>query len=318
MIKCVPDLAPALRKLPAGKRLLRLRFDFLGLPAEVASNDREALSLFLSLYRAFRARSGRGGKPSSRVGKTRGKGIRLRLLREGTGRRARYLSIDPGFPSFISPDHHRAVAFLSAQLFVNHLYRRSILFFHAAAFLRGGQAFVFCGGSRSGKSTLAMKLRRAGFRLLSDEFAPLDLRTGRILPFPRSLLLREDRFFSPARARRGETVFLDYQEPGRDGRPSRRRLVAWPAPPPVRSAAPGAFFVLRGFASGGTKIRALGAPRAARLLLAHCVNTGYVRARTKTRPIETRARLLSAAPAFVLSPGGRGETAERLAAAVDR
>lgn len=290
MIRSVPDLSPA---LSVRRGLLRARFLFPGLAVAVASNDRRALSLFRTLYSGFLARPGERRPKES---------ARLLLLRE----KDRYLAVDPGFPSFICSDPHRAVSFLSAQVFVNHLFRRPLVFLHAAAVLRGGKALIFCGGSRSGKSTLAAKLERAGWEIFSDEFAPLDLRTGRICAFPRSFLLRE---------KRPGPVFPDWEETDRNGRPSRRSVVA--RPPPSRAAAsPGAVFLLRGFRPGKTEFRALAAARALRLLLDHAVNPGYLRAGRRNDPLRGLVRLLSAAPAWSVRLGGAGETPAELAAAV--
>jgi hypothetical protein len=293
VIRRVPDLSPSLRPV---RGLIRDRYVFPGLAVAVVSNDIRALSVFRSLYRAFLAPPGERGK---------GREVRLLLLRQGR----KYQAVDPGFPSFVCSDLHRAVAFLSAQVFVNHLFRRSLLFLHAAVVLHRGKALIFCGGSRRGKSTLAVKLERAGWALLSDEFAPLDLRTGRIRAFPRSLLLRE---------RRPGPVFPDWEETDREGRPSPRFLVA---PPPFsRSFAvlPGAVFILRGFAPGKTEFRSLSAPRALRLLLDHSVNPGYVRTGGKAAPLSGLVRLLASVPAWSLRPGGRGETPAELAASVAR
>ncbi len=293
MIRRVPDLAPQL--LPA-RGLRWERFAFPGRSVAVASEDREALSLFRSLYRAFLFRRGEAGA---------GREVRLFLLRRGK----EYLAIDPGFPSFICADPHRAVSFLSAQLFVNHLFRSSLLFLHGSVVLREGRALIFCGGSGSGKSTLAVKLERAGHLLLSDEFAPLDLRTGLFRAFPRSFLIR---------GRRRGLVFLDWEERDRRGRPSRRALSARPPSSRDLSAPPGAVFLLQGFRRGRTELRPLPAARALGLLLDHAVNPGYLRAGKGTGPIRGLTRLLSAVPAWSVRLGGGRESPAELAAAVAR
>ena len=57
---------------------------------------------------------------------------------------------------------------------------------------RGG-AVLLIGGSGAGKSTLTAACVAAGLTYLSDELAAVDLRTGRITPYPKPLGLERDR-----------------------------------------------------------------------------------------------------------------------------
>ena len=61
---------------------------------------------------------------------------------------------------------------------------------HAAALERDGRALLIAGPSESGKTTLALALLREGFRLLSDDFTPLDRATGQVAPFLKALGIR--------------------------------------------------------------------------------------------------------------------------------
>jgi len=70
-------------------------------------------------------------------------------------------------------------------------YRRHLLL-HAASVERGGRAILMTGLSGAGKSTLAMLLGEAGWRLLGDEFALLDLESGLLHPFPRAISLKNE------------------------------------------------------------------------------------------------------------------------------
>lgn len=63
------------------------------------------------------------------------------------------------------------------------------LLIHAGVVALDGRAVLIPGAPDAGKSTLTAALVRAGFDYLSDEAARVDLRTGRILPFPRTLTL---------------------------------------------------------------------------------------------------------------------------------
>ncbi|RMF74450.1 MAG: hypothetical protein D6738_06280 [Acidobacteria bacterium] len=64
------------------------------------------------------------------------------------------------------------------------------LVLHAAALERDGRALLVAGPSHSGKTTLALALVRAGFRLLSDDFTPIERRRGVVVPFLKALGIR--------------------------------------------------------------------------------------------------------------------------------
>jgi HprK-related kinase A len=70
-------------------------------------------------------------------------------------------------------------------------WRRHLLL-HAATVERDGRALLMTGLSGSGKSTLAALLGEAGWRLMGDEFALLDLDAGRLHPFPRAVSLKNE------------------------------------------------------------------------------------------------------------------------------
>lgn len=62
---------------------------------------------------------------------------------------------------------------------------------HAGAVAHAGRAWLLAGPSGAGKTTLTLALLARGFLLLSDDFAPLELSTGLVHPFPKSLGVRE-------------------------------------------------------------------------------------------------------------------------------
>ncbi len=79
------------------------------------------------------------------------------------------------------------------------------LIIHAAVVERGGNALILPAPSGSGKSTLCAGLTFRGWRLLSDELALIDPASGRILPLPRPISLKNAsieviRAFSPTAA----------------------------------------------------------------------------------------------------------------------
>jgi hypothetical protein len=94
---------------------------------------------------------------------------------------------------------------------------------HASCVASEQQGLVLIGPSRSGKSTLALALMEAGFRLLSDDRIFCSLSQDRVLAYglPRPLKLRREaaawfeefRDREPIDVQNGESVF--YCEPGR-------------------------------------------------------------------------------------------------------
>jgi HprK-related kinase A len=71
----------------------------------------------------------------------------------------------------------------------NHAHQ--YLAIHAATLERHGRALLMPAPPGSGKSTLCAALVTRGWRLLSDEFALVDVTTGALLPIPRPLALKD-------------------------------------------------------------------------------------------------------------------------------
>lgn len=61
---------------------------------------------------------------------------------------------------------------------------------HAGAVESRGRAYLLAGPSGSGKTTLTLALVKAGLKLLSDDFAPLERKTRLVHRFPKSLGVR--------------------------------------------------------------------------------------------------------------------------------
>lgn len=119
----------------------------------------------------------------------------VRLQPAGPGRRLIRPSI------FITGDYWLADAapmalahgLLAAEMGMNlqmALGWRRHLLIHAAAMEKDGRALLMSGESGSGKSTLAALLGERGWRLMSDEFALIDLVDGTVVPFPRLVSLK--------------------------------------------------------------------------------------------------------------------------------
>lgn len=70
----------------------------------------------------------------------------------------------------------------------------SHLLFHAAALSYRDKGIILAADSGCGKTTLTLALVRQGFKFLSDEVAALALKSGELVPYPRSLLVRKGTF----------------------------------------------------------------------------------------------------------------------------
>lgn len=64
--------------------------------------------------------------------------------------------------------------------------RSDLLWLHAGAVERDGRAMLLSGPSAQGKSTLTTLLCERGWRLMSDDFAPIQSGSDFVLPFPQS------------------------------------------------------------------------------------------------------------------------------------
>jgi hypothetical protein len=62
-----------------------------------------------------------------------------------------------------------------------------VLDLHAAVVVRSGSALLLVGDPYAGKTSLAVELTRQHWSLFSDDVAPIDRGSGRVLPFPKPL-----------------------------------------------------------------------------------------------------------------------------------
>ncbi len=301
MISCVKDLSEKIGRDYRHDRLSASRYRFLTATVEIRSNSVSMMNLLDRIYHLFRT----PGVPDSSI---------MMYLLEETGPKTVYTAIDPGFDSFRCSDPSLAVSFWGAQLLCNHLYRSGFLFVHGATLERDEKAFLFPGGSRSGKTTLACSLRETGFSFLSDEFSPLDQVSGAVFPFPRSFLLRE-KSQGPIFPHDQLPFFFDHQEMSPNGLPARRFIVS---PERVYSSIgeqpvkPGALFFLGEFSGTESGCRPIPAVTALEMLLDHSVNPPYLDPAQAAAAIEMLVALLGKIPAFVLYPGPPGESPEKL------
>lgn len=154
----------------------RRRYRFLDLLVEVRSERAETLVLLDDLYGRFTVSDGTGRPDLS---------AHVRKLDDGQLR----MDID-NVSCTLAPlpiaDFH-AYTILFGEL----LQRVGDQFFvHGAAMTDGAHTLILSGPSGHGKTTLSLALAGRGFRLLSDDFAPLGRGDGRVYPFPKRLGVR--------------------------------------------------------------------------------------------------------------------------------
>jgi hypothetical protein len=95
-------------------------------------------------------------------------------------------------PPLWAPDEGRLLfAFERELTLALQRMRRDLYFLHAAALAVPEGAALFVGDSGAGKSTLTWGLLHHGFEYLSDELAPIEPRDLCVLPYPRTLCLKE-------------------------------------------------------------------------------------------------------------------------------
>ena len=310
MIRCVRDLGKEIAGKYQPENLRAAVYNFPGVKVELKSNSPSLISLLDQIYGGFRA-DGAGESA-------------MYLLEERGGSEIRFLAVDPGFNSFICSDPGQAVSFWGSQLMVNHLYRSHFLFLHSSVLGRDGFVYLFPGGSRSGKTTLALRLGRTDHIYFSEELAPLEVETGKVYPFPRSFLLRKDSLhLVPGGLREAEKLpfFYDHQEKSpADGKPPKRFVLA---PGRVfsriggKAARVGGIFFLSGFSGGVTRLRPLPAALALEQLVEHSVNPGYLDSEGRVVALETLLSLVGESPAFSVELGGWGEEPEALSRALE-
>lgn len=103
------------------------------------------------------------------------------------------------------------------------------LLVHAAAVAGEAGAFLLAGSSGSGKTTLCLLLAGHGFRLLTDDFTPVERGTRTATPFPKALGVRHGAGSSAARRTAGATITGARGLLSHDGLPSEARA-SGPAP----------------------------------------------------------------------------------------
>ncbi|MFQ6062219.1 MAG: hypothetical protein ACE5J9_03460, partial [Methanosarcinales archaeon] len=86
---------------------------------------------------------------------------------------------------------------------------KELYLIHAGVVALGDKGLVFPAESGAGKTTLIMELLKHNFKYLSDEIAPIDPSTLRVLPFPKGLNVKDGTAIFNGYSI-GETSSVDY------------------------------------------------------------------------------------------------------------
>ena len=90
---------------------------------------------------------------------------------------------------------HPSPADWCLQLVLESLFQETeaFLVLHAGVVAHNGSALILAGSPGCGKTTLVLELLKRGFRFMSDDACPLNLKTGRVHPFPRRIRVVQPR-----------------------------------------------------------------------------------------------------------------------------
>lgn len=152
-----------------------LSFDFFGIEVEVATPDPDCKKLLSGNYGWF---------------ETRAKNPALRYSVHKSSDGAFEISRGTEY-SFLASDDGDLLFQLEKEITIEiQKLRPDLYFLHAAVLDYDGLGLMLVANSGGGKSTTAWALSHHGFRYLSDELAPIDLRTLEVFPYPHALGLK--------------------------------------------------------------------------------------------------------------------------------
>jgi hypothetical protein len=154
-----------------------LSFDFFGVEVEIATTDPGSRKLLSGNFGFF---------------ETRRKNPVLRYVVSNTGDGAFEIVRDN--QSFLSASDDGDLLFqLEKEITIEIQKRRPDLYFlHAAVLDYNDLGLLLVANSGGGKSTTTWALLHHGFRYLSDELAPIDLKTLEVFPYAHALSVKRD------------------------------------------------------------------------------------------------------------------------------
>ena len=151
-----------------------LSLDFFGIEVEVATADRDCARLLLGNYSFFRTQA---RNPTLKYGVTKN-GAEFEIARS-TG------------PSLRAADDGDFLFQIEKEITIEVQKHRSDLYFlHAAVLDYDGLGLALVANSGGGKSTTTWALCHHGFRYLSDELAPVNLKLLEVFPYSHALNLK--------------------------------------------------------------------------------------------------------------------------------
>ncbi len=164
----------------------------LGCIVAIDCRDRQAAELILANYAAMQVHNRNDPDLQYEV-RRRGNGSPFFFGRQGRG-------------LIIAADEGELLFLLEKELTIElQKIRRELYFLHAAALSLAGRGLLIAAASGTGKSTTAWGLLHHGFDYLSDELAPIDLKSLRLQPYPHALCLKKEPplpYFLPTRTLR--------------------------------------------------------------------------------------------------------------------
>jgi hypothetical protein len=202
---------------------------------------------------------------------------------------------------------------LAGHYIVHQLLRSQpeLLYLHAAGVVLAGRAVLLCGPKGAGKSTLSLTLAGRGGGFLGDEVAVLELSTGQVLPFHRSVSVRPGPLGAAA-LQQLDALAPDH-ETLPDGSVRRRAPLSRLFPRALAAQAPlaAAFFLEPHAARPAAERFAFTTEQLARMEPLQASFTGAPAGRRALQLL----RLLSPLPCYRLVPGG---TPDDTAATIER
>lgn len=152
----------------------------LGLRVRVTANEDEVHTELKKLLGSYLTRPASSPRLQYRVGKTR----------STANGKSFYLVSENGLPLHRAGNARSAASYTEWMIVAHAACRNNhLLQIHAGAASLGGCGVVFPAPPAGGKSTLAAALALRGWRLLSDDRAFINLKTLKVVPFPRALRL---------------------------------------------------------------------------------------------------------------------------------
>lgn len=123
-------------------------------------------------------------------GDSRGTDLDYTVGRDGVA--ATFFIKRPGIEPLTARDDGQFLALFDQDIAIElQKLRCDLYFIHAAVLQRADVALMLIAKAGGGKSTVCWALMHHGFRYLSDELGPVDLKTLEVLPYARALALKK-------------------------------------------------------------------------------------------------------------------------------